>query len=237
MNVNSNAYTFIYATVLVAVVAVVLAFTAMNLKPLQDENIRVEKMQNILASVGIESTVENASEKFEEYIPESQHYVINEKGEVLEGYEAFNIDFKKELEKESDLHLPLYVAKLDDGKKIIIPVRGKGLWGPVWGYVALNNDYNTIYGVIFDHKGETPGLGAEISTPIFEDQFPGKTIFEGDKLVSINVYKGGEGAAKMNNDTEHGVDAISGGTITSKGVEKMLQHCLKLYLAYFKKNQ
>ena len=115
-------------------------------------------------------------------------------------------------------YFPVFNSTTDNGEKVtIIPVQGKGLWGPIYGYVSLKSDMNTIYGVTFDHKGETPGLGAEINTTAFESMFPGKKLYEGDKFVSIGVIKGGAKAADP-----HNVDAISGGTITSKGLEKML---------------
>ena len=118
---------------------------------------------------------------------------------------------KKPLEEQS---LPVFRAEPDDGEKvIIIPVEGKGLWGPIYGYVSLKSDMNTIYGTNFDHKGETPGLGAEINTTAFESQFHGKKLFDNDNFISVQVLKGGA----PENDI-HGVDAISGGTITSKGL-------------------
>ena len=107
---------------------------------------------------------------------------------------------------------------------MVIPVTGMGLWGPVWGYVALEKDMNTIAGIIMAHKGETPGLGDEIATPKYQSKFVGKTIFEGDEFVSVTLRKGG---AK---DPAHEVDAISGGTKTSDGVTAMLYNSLKNYL-------
>ena len=123
----------------------------------------------------------------------------------------------------------MYIAELKDGsKKYIIPMLGKGLWGPVWGFIALNDDLNTIYGASFDHKSETPGLGAEINTPMFMDPFKSKQIFNNNgEFVSISVVKGG---AKPEDNS--GVDAITGGTITSKGVEDMIKKCLEPYVAY-----
>ncbi len=111
----------------------------------------------------------------------------------------------------------------------MVPVRGKGLWGPIWGYMALESDLNTISGAVFDHKGETPGLGAEINTDWFQEPFTGKTIFdESGKFVSITVVKGGADPSDP-----HGVDGISGGTITSKGLEEMLADCLAGYVNHF----
>ncbi|OQX74630.1 MAG: NADH:ubiquinone reductase (Na(+)-transporting) subunit C [Bacteroidetes bacterium 4484_249] len=223
LDTNSNLYTFIYASVLVIVVAAALAFTAVKLKPMQDKNIRVEKMQNILQSIGINANFEEAEKLYNLHITNS--YAVNSKGEKLKNVNAFDINLKIQYkEKLENRILPVYEAKTDDDSvKIIIPLRGKGLWGPIWGYFALNDDYNTIYGAVFNHKGETPGLGAEIATPEFQKQFNGKTLFEGNQFVSITVYKGGKGSALKAGDTKHGVDAVSGGTITSKGLEGMVK--------------
>jgi Na+-transporting NADH:ubiquinone oxidoreductase subunit C len=235
---QSNTYIFIYASVMVIIVAAILSYTAETLKPIQQKNIKIEKIQNILKSVGIESTTDNAQDLFDKYIPAENRIVINSKGEKING-NAFDINLKDEnVKPEEKRHLPLFICNLDNGdKKIIIPIRGKGLWGPIWGYISFNSDNNTIYGTNFDHEGETPGLGAEIKTDNFQNQFKDKTIFEDGKFVSITVYKGGKGSAAAAGDTNHGVDAISGGTITSKGVEAMIRDCLVAYKEYFKKNK
>ena len=235
---QSNAYIFIYASVMVIIVAAILSYTAETLKPIQQKNIKIEKIQNILKSVGINSTTDNAQELFDKYIPKENRIVINSKGDKIEG-NAFDINLKEENLKPIDKrNLPLYICRLDNGDlKTIIPVRGKGLWGPIWGYVSFNDDNNTIFGTNFDHEGETPGLGAEIKTDWFQKQFVNKTIFDNDKFVSINVYKGGKGSAIAAGDTKHGVDAISGGTITSKGVQAMIHDCLIAYKNYFLKNK
>jgi len=238
MNTNGNLYTFIYASVLVIVVAAALSFTALKLQPIQAKNVMNEKMQNILASVHIESSRDNAHETFEKYITKS--FVVNANGEEVQGKKAFDINLKQEYKKDADKReLPLYEATLEDGsKKLIIPLLGKGLWGPIWGYLALDDDYNTVYGAVFDHKGETPGLGAEISKKEFQKPFAGKSIYEGDKLVGITVFKGGKAAAPSPEVyKKHGVDAISGGTITSKALQKMIKDCLDSYESYLEKNK
>ncbi len=236
-NTNSNGYTFIFASVLVIIVAAALAFTAVTLQPLQEQNIKVEKMQNIMQSVGVETNVEEAEQKFNQIV--TKKIIINTEGQEVPG-DAFATNLKAEARKApSERKLPVYYAKTENGEeKIIIPLQGKGLWGPVWGYLALNNDYNTIYGAVFDHKGETPGLGADINKSWFEENFKGKTLFEGDQFVSVTLYKGGKGAAKNAGDLKHGCDAISGGTITSKGVEKMMKKgWLSNYEVFLKKNR
>ena len=227
MNSNSNVYTFIYASVMVILVAAILSFTAISLKPLQTKNIEVEKKKNILASVNIEANAENAEEIYADKIVNS--YVVNSKGETLDS-DAFKVDLKKQRAKAiEEQELPVFECEIDGTVKYIIPLRGSGLWGPIWGYISLENDMNTIYGANFDHEGETPGLGAEISTAMFEDPFKGKQLFDGSgKFVSIIVAKAGEKAPE-----DHKVDGISGGTITSKGLEKMLMDDLSAYKAFF----
>jgi Na+-transporting NADH:ubiquinone oxidoreductase subunit C len=220
---------------MVIIVAAALALTAYQLQPTQDKNVRVEKMQNILSSVGINTTVKDAEEKFQKYI--TNQITVDNKGAEVSGLTPFDINLKLEYKKNiEDRKLPVYFATLDDGSvKKIFPLLGKGLWGPIWGYISFNDDNNTVFGAVFDHKGETPGLGAEINKDWFQKPFVGKTIFDKEgKFVSIIVHKGGKGAAVAAGDTEHGVDAISGGTITSKGLQKMLLDCLTSYEPYLK---
>lgn len=230
MNRDSNSYTFIYASGLVILVAALLALAAVLLKPLQDNNIEVTKKSDILKSVAIESDASTAADLYKEYMVDS--YVVNSEGEKQQGnMNAFDVDMKVELTKPVvERLLPVYECKLDDGSvKYILTVRGKGLWGPVWGYIAMNEDKQTIYGATFDHEGETPGLGAEISKEPFQVQFKGKKIFK-DGNVTFEVAKGG---AKPGD--EYAVDAITGGTLTSKGVEAMLLDNFNAYSAFLKK--
>lgn len=226
---HSNKYIFIYSIVMVVLVAIALTIVAIQLKPAQLNNIRVEKMQNILTSVHIASTPKNAEALFNKYIVNS--YCVSSTGKRLAGKNAFDVKLEVELKKKSDNRaLAVFEAKLDNGSLCyVMPVRGKGLWGPIWGYIALQSDVNTVYGVMFDHKGETPGLGAEINTPGFMNQFKEKQIFdETGKFISVEVNK------KEKDDGEkHAVDAISGGTITSVGLSNMVFDCLKEYEAFF----
>lgn len=226
MNKQGNTYTFLYSVILVVVVAAVLATVALSLQPAQNKNIENEKRQNILSSVNISSTAEESKTKFEEYIKEQ--FIVNSKGEKVEG-DAFTVDLAKQAKKPcNEKLLPVFVANIDGNTKYILPIYGKGLWGPLWGYISLNDDKNTIYGTVFAHKGETPGLGAEITGKQFQTQFNGKMIFDNSKLVAILVKKGG-GATGV-----HDVDAISGGTITSKGVEDMIKSYLTCYEPFLK---
>ncbi len=228
----SNRYIFIFSTVMVVAVAALLSLAATLLQPAQEKNLEIEKKKNMLESIGITSTRENTVELYSKYITES--FVLNSAGQPVQGVDAFTVVLRNELKKPIDQqYLPVFRAFPDDGEKvIIIPVEGKGLWGPIFGYVSLKSDMNTIYGVNFDHKGETPGLGAEINTSEFEGMFPGKKLFENESFVSVKVNKGGSYPADL-----HGVDAISGGTITSKGLEKMLFDCLTKYNDYLLKNR
>ena len=174
MNVDSNSYTFGFATMMVVIVAALLSYAAIELKPFQDTNIELEKQQNILSSIGVDVQRDLAKEVYSKYI--KQEIVLNYKGEEVDG-DAFEIELKKELKKaNSDQVLPLFISNVDGFKQYIIPLRGKGLWGPIWGFIALEEDLNTVYGAVFDHKGETPGLGAEINQSFFQEPFIGKSI-------------------------------------------------------------
>jgi len=216
---------------MVIIVAAILSVAAMTLQPYQKKNIEINKKQNILTSINIESTAKNAENLYEKYIAES--YAVNSQGELVDGVDAFKIDMKKELSKPlQERNLPIFISSLDSSTQYIIPVYSKGLWGPIWGYVSLKDDLSTIYGANFAHKGETPGLGAEIETKEFQIQFFGKEIMnEQGQFVSVSVLKGG--TADPNSKYE--VDGISGGTITSKGVDEMLKDCLSSYESFFNK--
>lgn len=225
MNVNSNGYTFGFAAIMVVVVAASLSAVATSLKPMQDKNVELEKMQNILSSIQIEVTRDEAAEVYQDYILEE--LVVSE-GSLVQGVDAFNVDMAKEIRLENDeRNAPLYVAEKDGKTFYVIPLRGAGLWGPIWGYISLEEDLNTVYGAVFDHKAETPGLGAEIKYPIFTEQFRGKKILDDQgNFLGIDVRKGGS--------YDYEVDGISGGTITSDGVELMILDCLKSYFPFLK---
>lgn len=226
MNKQGNTYTFIYAVVLVVIVAALLAVVALWLQPQQNENVENEKRQNILSAVKIEASAGESKQLFEKYIVEQ--FVVNSQGEKTEG-DAFRIDMAQETKKNcEERRLPVFVAQTEQGIKYILPLYGAGLWGPLWGYLSLDEDKNTVYGAVFDHKGETPGLGAEIATTPFGDQFAGKTIFDNDRLTAILIKKGGNASGP------HEVDAISGGTITSQGVEAMIKSYLSCYESFLK---
>ena len=233
MDRNSNGYTFMFAAIMVVVVGSLLAFAATSLKDLQDENIKKEKMQNILASVGVVVEREQAPSQFTSVIKEQLALKID--GSVDESSKAFDIDLKNELSKKvEDQRFPLYVAEQDGKKFYIVPLRGAGLWDAIWGYVALEEDLNTIKGTVFDHKGETPGLGAEITQKWFQDRFVGEKIMnQSGEIVGVEVAKGNTSQAKDDNK----VDAISGSTITGNGVTNMIKERLSNYKNYFAKQK
>tara|TARA_R110002050_G_scaffold252628_1_gene390856 strand:+ start:13442 stop:14242 length:801 start_codon:yes stop_codon:yes gene_type:complete len=257
---NSNGFTFGFAAILVIVVGTILATLAVVLKEPQQANLKQEKMKAILMATGVmtaDDDMATAPAIFEKVIKkrlvvsavdgsiksENSGEISNDKGD------AFNIELQKIYAakvkpikgkykkdpttmiakiKELDLDWPLYVAEIDGQTLYVIPMEGTGLWGPIWGYVTFEGDLNTIKGVTLAHKGETPGLGAEIATTRFQKQYIGKTIFNDGKYCSIRVHKGGGGAADP-----HGVDGITGGTITSVATGEMFYRSLDLYVPYF----
>jgi Na+-transporting NADH:ubiquinone oxidoreductase subunit C len=215
MDINSNKYTYIFAVVMVVLVAALLSIAATSLKPFQDKNVELEKKSDILRSIGIEG--ENVEVLFTQYIEEQ--LVIQNGAAVESEVSAFDIDMASAVAlSAAERQVPLYKADVEGNTYYVLPLRGKGLWGPIWGYVALEGDGNTILGATFGHKTETPGLGAEIATAIFQDQFT--ATYEG-----IEVRKGDASGDQQ-------VDGISGGTITSVGVQDMIADCLKPYKSY-----
>jgi len=233
MNRDSNAYTFIFATLMVLVVASALAFTASSLKDLQASNVRKEKMQNILATIGVETDREQAETLYNQYI--TGELSLTSDGGYDEKVSAFEINLNNELKKPvNEQRFPLYEASVDGEKYYIVPLRGAGLWNAIWGYIALEEDKNTIKGAVFDHIGETAGLGAEITQEWFQNRFLGEKVFdENGNLVGINVSKTNNDPKDLDKD-DHQVDAISGATITGDGVTNMILERLNHYLPYLK---
>ena len=226
---NSNSYTFGFAILMVIIVGSLLALASQGLKTRQEKNATDKKMMSILSAINIDATRENAQEMYNKYVIDSK--IIS--GKDLNA-EAFNVDIKKEFRDKnisvSDRNYPLYICEKDGDKYYIIPVVGTGLWGPIWGFVALESDFKTIYGANFDHKSETPGLGAEIKYASYSDQYTGETISDTTgSFQPIIVVKDGSGSG-INSK----VDGITGGTITSKGVEEMTTRTLEVYANYFK---
>ncbi|TSA36174.1 MAG: NADH:ubiquinone reductase (Na(+)-transporting) subunit C [Porphyromonadaceae bacterium] len=237
---KSNTYIFIYSTVMVVLVAALLALAATVLKPFQQKNLEIAKKLEILHAVDKGWDAGSADNKnkyveseYDKYIAKT--FVLNPAGDTIADRDAFEVDATSEMKKDSTVRVyPVFLCTKDDGSKnFIFPVRGKGLWGPIWGYVAIGDDMNTITGVFFDHQGETPGLGAEINTRWFQKQFLNKKIFdEAGAYISVKVLKNNE--AKI---PDHSVDAISGGTITSKGLEATIFDSMKNYLPFINKHK
>ena len=222
-NVNSNAYIIIYSVVMVVVVAVLLAVTSLSLQGRQSENILNEKKQQIVKALGEDP----ATSAYADVVAEAA--MLDKNGNKIEGKNETDIfnalgDLTASFEAGE---FPIFKAA---NGSVVIPVYGAGLWGPIWGYIALEADMNTVKGIVMDHSGETPGLGAEITTDKVQSSFVGKTIFEGSQFVSVTMRKGGA----TNN---HEVDAISGGTKTCDGVNAMLRTGVESYLPYINANK
>lgn len=237
-----DRYIFFYITVLTVIVAILLSAAALVLQPYQQANINNEKMMNILQAADVNVEGANVQELFDKDCVKMM--LVDAKGEVVEEctkdftkFRAFSMNLKDELYKRDngqDFVLPIIVINNGKENVNVIQLQGAGLWGPIWGYIGMTSDFQNVVGVVFDHKSETPGLGAEITTPRFRDQFKGKTIFSGGEFVSIDVVKGG--VANLAADLQkHSVDAISGGTITSNGVNNMIENVLGSYLPYIEK--
>lgn len=232
MSRESNLYTFLFVGIMIVGIASILAYTSQTLKPMQDENVKNEKMQNILSTVGINVSRDEAEKSYKKYIVEELALKID--GSINENINPFSdLNLAKELKKDyEDQHFPLYVAEINSEKYYIIELRGTGLWDAIWGYISLKSDFNTVNGVSFDHKGETAGLGAEITKDWFKESFKDEKIFNSDgELVGITVLKGNNDPNNIDKD-DHEVDAISGSTITGDGVTDMIYERVSNYLPY-----
>jgi len=241
INKDSNGYTIGFAAVMVIVVGVILTFLAIFLKPVQQANVINEKKMNIIQALGIDTKgmdKNKINEVFDANVLE--RISIDANGAVVETKtgaidikdvkDPFNVDLVKEYKTKSidKRTFVIYACEVDGKKVYVLPLAGKGLWDSVWGYIALGDDKKTVQGAVFDHRGETPGLGAEIAENGFEGQFEGKSLFKGEEFVSIKVIKPGS-----KDITPNLVDGISGGTFTGNGVNDMLQDYLAVYNKYF----
>lgn len=233
LDTNSDIYAIIYSAVVVVIVAFLLAGVSSLLSPKQQDNIRLDKKKQILASLN-ERNLADAAAKYDELI--KADYVVNADGNVVAqegGFEVKNEDV-------NEGNLPLYIAEIDGARKYIIPMTGNGLWGGIWGYIALNDDCNTIYGVYFSHASETPGLGAEIAGDKFQNRFTKdkdgnaivKKVYDENGNVALAVEKG-KGVA----GEDYHIDAVSGATITCNGLQVMLETKLAPYYNYLKNQQ
>ncbi len=230
---DSNGYTIIFAIIMVVVVGSLLAFFANATKERRVNNEKVKTQMDILSAMGVEATRANATEVFNQYI--TKQFVI-EGTTATENKEAYLIDVKKQQEAAKagkTQKLPLFVGEKDGETIYIVPVRGNGLWDAIWGYIALNGDLKSINGVYFDHKGETPGLGANITEAYFEDDFKNEMLFDANgNFKAVEISKS-NGDPNNEDKTDNQVDAISGATITGNGVAAMLKKGIGLYLPYF----
>ncbi len=229
INKQSNIYTIIYIVVLVVVVGCALALTSLALRDRQQANVMADTMGQILKSVHVTPEAD-VTAQFNSLIVKQQ--IVNAEGEIVSESGAASVNVAEQSKKPaSERLLPVYVCQLPDGEvKYIVSCYGAGLWGPIWGYVSFDADGSTIYGAYFNHQGETPGLGAEIEKPAFASQFDGKSVVASDgAFVPVDVVKAGQKPVDARRDY---VDAVSGGTITSKGVASMLDNCLAPYAAY-----
>ena len=226
MNTNSNSYTIIYASILVVIVAFLLAFVNSSLRDKQSKNIELDTKKQILSALNVKN-VADAEAEYNKYVKADM--LMQADGSLVEYTDKFVTAYEKEAKENQRLHV--FVAEVDGQTKYVFPVYGAGLWGAIWGYVALDSDKDTVYGVYFSHASETPGLGAEITSDHFQGQFPGKKTMEGSE-VALTVVKNGKVS-----DTTHQVDGISGGTITSTGVAAMLKDCLSAYTEFLTKNE
>lgn len=222
LNTNGNAYTIIYASVMVILVAFLLAFVASALKPTQDANVEKDKKSQILAALNIRD-VEDVESKYAEVIKKDVIYGAD----AAQGVKAENGGFAVENKNITADNRPLYIAEVNGETKMVVPVKGAGLWGGLWGYVAVNADGETVFGTYFSHESETAGLGARIAEQWFQESFIGKKIFaEGSEDVALSVVKKGkEGTLSP----ENYVDGVTGATLTSDGVNNMIKDCLGMY--------
>lgn len=230
---DTNAYTLIFAVLMVIIVGSVLAFTANSLKPIIDANKVIEKKKNILQSLGLDVTAANADTLYSQHIKEA--VTLDANGKKVEG-NGFTINLVKEVKKPiNEQLLPLYVAEKEGQSFYVIPLRGNGLWGPIWGYISLKKDL-TVQGVVFDHSSETPGLGAEITEDSFTSSFVGEHILTpSGQFKGIKVLKGNQDPTNSDK-TDNEVDAITGATITGNGVGDMIYNRLKLYQPFLTKS-
>jgi Na+-transporting NADH:ubiquinone oxidoreductase subunit C len=237
---DSNLYTMLFATGMVIVVGALLAFFASALKPAIDENKRIEKQQNILYAMGVNENTEGSAvfvskdkvaAEFSKYITKQ---IVIQGDKVTEDTKAYLIDVKKEqtLAKEGkQRRLPLFIGEKDGNTFYIAPIRGKGLWDAIWGYVGMDANM-VIQGAYFDHKGETAGLGANIKQRFFMDDFIGEDLLSNGDFKGITVSKSNNDP-KNEDKTDNEVDAIAGATITGDGVSAMIKFELRKYVSYF----
>ena len=221
IDTNSNVYTIVYASVMVIIVAFLLAFVSSALKPMQDANVENDTKGQILTSLNMDIEGMDVSAVFAEKVKDM---IWN--GTELVPYDGkFNSTYGS-LIKEGQLHV--FVASTDEGTKYVIPVTGRGLWGGLWGYVALNEDKQNVFGTYFYHESETAGLGSRIAERAFQNLFSNKPLFENgnNSEIALSVVKSGSA------QSEYEVNGITGATLTSKGVDAMIKNGLGAYITF-----
>lgn len=232
INTNSNTYTIVYACVVVIVVAFLLAFVSSALKAPSEANVRIDKKKQILASLNIRG-VENSRVEAEYSRVVVADEIVNAQGKVLnEGKGKDRDGFAVDRKDMTADNLPVFVCNVNGETKYVLPLVGKGLWGSIWGYLALNDDCRTVYGAYFSHQSETAGLGSLITEEKFQNEFKGKKITDDAGNVVIDVVKYG----KVQNPTTQ-CDGISGATLTTNGVRDMIHEYLGMYKAYLEQHQ
>ncbi|MBW1294265.1 Na(+)-translocating NADH-quinone reductase subunit C [Aquimarina litoralis] len=244
INTDKNSYTIIFAIAMVVVVGALLAGISSVLKPNITANKITEKQQNILFAMGVTDTedpnefvpAEKAEELFKKYVGDEKYIIIGDVAEKTE--DAFDIEVKKEndkLKQDSNYKrkMPLFIGKKDGEEFYIVPMRGNGLWDAIWGYVSLDKEFKTVKGAFFDHKGETPGLGANIKEAYFRDDFIGESILDAAGNYKGITVKKGNGDPKNVRKDDNAVDAMAGATITGDGVTAMVKKGIKMYQPYF----
>jgi Na+-transporting NADH:ubiquinone oxidoreductase subunit C len=237
INTEKNTYTIAFAAVMVVIVGALLAFMASALSAKISENERLEKQQNILYAMGVNENegagsvsfigTDKVAEAFNTYIKEQ---IILEGDKITKDPNAYLIDLKKEetnAKAGKTRKLPVFIGEKDNKEFYIIPMRGKGLWDAIWGFVAVDKNM-IVQGVYFDHKGETPGLGANIKQRYFMDDFIGESILNNNNYVGITVAKGNNDPTNETKD-DNEVDALAGATITGDGVSAMIKQSVALY--------
>ncbi len=232
LNTNSNIYTVVYASVVVVIVAFLLAFVSTALKSKSDANVENDTKKQILASLGQRNVADSeVAAAWDKYIVADQ--VVDTTGNIVKDglqkdHDGFRID-RRDIKPENNA-LPVFVASVNGETKYVLPLTGKGLWGPIWGYLAVDADGQTVFGAFFNHESETAGLGAEIKAEYFQQAFVGKKLEDADGKAALTVVKNGK---VENPDTQ--CDGISGATLTGNGVAAMLSEGVKMYQPYLHK--
>ncbi len=225
LNTSSNVYTIVYAAVMVVIVAFLLVFVSSTLKVRQDANVVNDTKKQILSALNIRNEA-NVTAAYDKTIKADM--LMKADGSLSNYTGEFKTAYKAEFQA-GNYHV--FEAVIDGSTKYVIPMNGQGLWGPIWGYIALDKDRSTVYGVYFSHASETPGLGAEIKESIkFQESFQGKKVVN-NGTVGLKVVKSG----KADKGSAYEVDGVTGATMTSNGVDAMINKVLSAYRPFLTK--